>query len=158
MILWEKISFIKVYSEPQNENRHGGNNGCDNSIITISGTKSNDITNFAVWIQAVLIPVCSTLRFQNKLHGFMPVSQKEWVDFLQNIAVQKTLATLRQLTNKKANLSMPLKGMLATTPILFFISVRTGGTSSFIPHRLNNSSQSTSLLHIKKQCTTRVVE
>lgn len=38
------------------------------------------------------------------------------------------------------------------------ISVKMGGASSSIPHRLNNGSWSSSLLHIKKQCTTRVFE
>lgn len=38
------------------------------------------------------------------------------------------------------------------------ISVKMGGTSSSIPHRLNNSRWSASLLHIKKQCTAWVFE
>lgn len=38
------------------------------------------------------------------------------------------------------------------------IALKTGGASSSIPHRLNNSSWSTSWLHIKKQCAAWVFE
>lgn len=37
-------------------------------------------------------------------------------------------------------------------------SVKRGDTSSSIPHRLDNSSSSTSLLHIKKQCAAWGIE
>lgn len=70
----------------------------------------------------------------------------------------KTRAAPKLSTNRKTNLSIPSKRCVHIYTDFISISVKTGGTSSSIPHRLNNSSRSTSLLHIKKQCTTWVFE
>lgn len=92
-----------------------------------------------MWV--ILIPECSIRLFHSTLHELCEKHERHW-------NYQQTW-----------KLTYQYHWNVCAHPHNFIsISVKMGGTSNSIPHRLNNSSWSTSLLHIKKQCTTWVFE
>lgn len=89
-------------------------------------------------------------RYDNFRKPGMSLSSHYWGNSsISYRSLWKTWATLKPSTNERANLSIPHR---------CHFHLCEDGTSNSIPHRLNNSSWSTSLLHIKKQCATWVFE
>lgn len=118
--------------------------------------KTHSFNHLATWIRAALIPDCSIWLFQITL-CLSARAARGRAQFPAELHEKHEPRWNYQQTGK-ANLSIPSKRYVHIYTDFISISVKTGGTSSSIPHRLNNSSRSTSLLHIKKQCTAWVFE
>lgn len=119
--------------------------------------KTHSFNHLATWIRAALIPDCSIWLFQITLCLSARTAGGR-AQFPAELHGKHEPRRNYQQTGK-ANLSIPnRKGMCTSAPISSPSLWRQEATSSAIPHRLNNSSRSTSLLHIKKQCATWVFE
>lgn len=126
--LWKMmISSIIINCELLNGNWHrfnGGYDGSDNNIIKISRTKSSKWHNkilspficnlnqgcFDTWLLHVTISELIACLSARTIQGMAQFSYR---------STRETRASLKLSTNKRTNLSIPLKGMCISTPIAF---------------------------------------
>lgn len=127
----------------------------------MSRTKSSDIKliRSIIWQLESGLPWYLTARYDSfrSHYVFQLALLEEELNFLQNCMENTSRA---ETINKQGKLTYQYhrKGMCTSAPISSPSLWRQEATSSAIPHRLNNSSRSTSLLHIKKQCDAWVFE
>lgn len=146
-----------------NEVCHGfkcAGDGVDNNLIEMSTTKMKRQEKILSLFNQTLRTVAASIADYSiwRLQSGRDFSSCNWGNALIATRVKKKKQRHENCTPTRQPPINNTERRVCIDTSSIYTSVKMGDTSSCIPHRLNNSSWSTSFLPIKKQCTARGFE